>query len=126
MLSLFIINRQTARISALSQGNVSKYEFLTSKDILLEKDLLEQAATMKRFEYSPLGKELKAQTDIAKKQYQKLDIYYKFGKESIIGKYNKYLILYITVIIVFTHIIVIPNNLIVFLLDQSIHFHPNF
>ena len=28
---------------------------------------------MKRFEYSPLGKELKAQTDIAKKQYQKLD-----------------------------------------------------
>ena len=99
---------------------------MTSKDILLEKDLLEQAATMKRFEYSPLGKELKAQTDIAKKQYQKLDIYYKFGKESIIEKYNKYLILYITVIIVFTHIIVIPNNLIVFLLDQSIYFHPNF
>ena len=28
---------------------------------------------MKRFEYSPLGKELKAQTGIAKKQYQGLD-----------------------------------------------------
>ena len=27
---------------------------------------------MKRFEYSQLGKKLKAQTDIAKKQYQKL------------------------------------------------------
>ena len=27
---------------------------------------------MKRFEYSPLGKELKAQTNIAKKQYQQL------------------------------------------------------
>ena len=32
------------------------------------KDLLKKAATMKRFEYSPLGKELLVQTDIAKKQ----------------------------------------------------------
>ena len=31
--------------------------------------MLEKAATIKRFEYSPLGKELKAQTDIAKDQY---------------------------------------------------------
>ena len=37
--------------------------------------------TEKRFEYSPLGKELKAQTDIAKKQYHKLYDDYKFGKE---------------------------------------------
>ena len=35
---------------------------------------------MKRFEYSPLGKELKAQTDIAKKQYQKLHDTYEFDK----------------------------------------------
>ena len=28
---------------------------------------------MKRFEYLPLGRELKSQTDIAQKQYQKLD-----------------------------------------------------
>ena len=34
---------------------------------LPEKDLLEKAAIMKRVEYSPLGKELKAQIDIAKK-----------------------------------------------------------
>ena len=32
------------------------------------KDLLKKAATMKRFEYSPLRKELLVQTDIAKKQ----------------------------------------------------------
>ena len=32
-----------------------------------KKTLLEKAVTMKRFEYSPLGKELKTQTDIAKK-----------------------------------------------------------
>ena len=53
------LNRQTAKISALSSGNVSKYEFLTGKYVLPEKDLLEKAASIKIFEYSPLGKELK-------------------------------------------------------------------
>ena len=45
----YSLDRQTANISALSSGNVSKYEFLTQKDILPEKDLLEKAATFKRF-----------------------------------------------------------------------------
>ena len=36
-------------MSALSSGNVSKYEFLTGKEVLPEKDLLEKAATKKRF-----------------------------------------------------------------------------
>ena len=45
-----------------------------------EKDLLEKAAAMKRFEYFPLGKELKAQTDIAKKQYQKFDNTFEFDR----------------------------------------------
>ena len=67
------LNRQTAKISALSPGSVSKYKFLTGIGILREKGLLEKAAALKRFEYLPLGKELKAQTDIAKKQHQKLD-----------------------------------------------------
>ena len=40
------LDRQTAKISVLSSGNVSKYEFLTGKDILPEKDLLEKNATM--------------------------------------------------------------------------------
>ena len=51
------LDRQTAKISALSSGNVSKYEFLTDKDVLPRKDLLERATTVKRFEYSLLGKE---------------------------------------------------------------------
>ena len=42
--------------------------------------MLEKAATMKRFEYSLLGKELKAKTDITKKQYQKLDDTFEFHK----------------------------------------------
>ena len=46
---------------------------MTGKDALLEKDLLLKAATIKRFEYSPLGKELKGQIDNAMKQHQILD-----------------------------------------------------
>ena len=41
------LDRQTAKISALSSGDVSKYEFLTGKDVLSEKDLLEKAANEK-------------------------------------------------------------------------------
>ena len=40
-----------ARISALSSGNASKYEFLTGKDVLPEKDLLDWIfAVRKRIE----------------------------------------------------------------------------
>ena len=54
---------------------------------------------MKRFEYSPLGKELKAQTDIVRKQYQNLHDTYKFDKvikkeELIFKNYNKSNLIY--------------------------------
>ena len=41
----YILDRQTAKISALSSGNVSKYEFLTDEDVLPEEDLLEKTST---------------------------------------------------------------------------------
>ena len=37
------LDKQTAKISALSPGNVSKYEFLTSKDGLPEKRLVRKS-----------------------------------------------------------------------------------
>ena len=40
---------------------------MTGKDVLPEKDLKEKAAVLKKFEYSPLGKELKAQTSVVEK-----------------------------------------------------------
>ena len=46
---------------------------MTAKHVLLEKDLLENAAALKRCGYFPLGKELKKQTIVAEKQYQKLE-----------------------------------------------------
>ena len=51
----FDLHRQTAKIAALSSGNVSKYEFKheskyeSGKDVLPEKDMLEKATTMQRF-----------------------------------------------------------------------------
>ena len=75
------LDRQTAKISALSSRNVSKYEFLTGKDVLPEKDLLEKAVMMQRSEYSPLGKELKKQASIAEKQYQDFDVFNHDEKE---------------------------------------------
>ena len=45
-------------------------DFLTRKDVLSEKYLLEKDATINRFEYSPSGSELKKQTGIAKDQYK--------------------------------------------------------
>ena len=52
------LDRQTAKISGFSSGNVSKSEFMTVKDIL-PGNLLEKPETMKRFEHSPLGKQWK-------------------------------------------------------------------
>ena len=46
---------------------------MIGKDNLHEKDLLEKAAALKIFEYSSLGKELKKQTSVAERHYQKLE-----------------------------------------------------
>ena len=45
--------------STLWSGNIGKYEFLIGKDVLPEEDLLEKAATIKRYEYSPFSSEIK-------------------------------------------------------------------
>ena len=63
----YSLNRQTTIILVLSSRNVGKYEFLTGQDVLPEKDLLEKAASVKRFEYSSFGCELKKETDIVGK-----------------------------------------------------------
>ena len=53
------INREAAKISALSSGKIHKYEYLTGEDILSsnQQQIIEQA----RFSYSPLGKAFKKQ-----------------------------------------------------------------
>ena len=48
------INREAAKISALSFGKIVKYEYLTGEEILLsnQQQIIEQA----KFAYSPIGK----------------------------------------------------------------------
>ena len=48
------INREAAKISALSSGKIHKYQYLTGEDILpsSNQQIIEQA----RLTYSPLGK----------------------------------------------------------------------
>ena len=43
---------------------------MTDKDVLPEKEFVEKAAALPRFEYFLLGKELKAQTSVGEKRYQ--------------------------------------------------------
>ena len=88
------LDRQTAKISALSSGNVNKYEFLTGKDVLPEKGFLEKYDALKRFEYSPLGKELKAKSSAPEKQYQGLNKLFKPDEkeEPVIIKKEKFAI----------------------------------
>ena len=58
-IAQYDLERQTAEISALSLRNAGKSEFLTDKGVLLDRRLLEKAATTKRFEYLALDSEFK-------------------------------------------------------------------
>ena len=53
------INREAAKISALSSGKIHKYEYLTGEDILPsnQQQIIEQA----KFTYSPSGKAFEKQ-----------------------------------------------------------------
>ena len=55
---------------------------MSGKDVLTD---------LKRFEYFPLGKEVKAQVDIAKTQYQGVNKFFKSDEkeEPTFEKYNK-------------------------------------
>ena len=63
------INREAAKISALSSGKLDKYEYLTGEEILPsnQQQIIEQA----KFTYSPLGKAFEKQTKTIKDQGKK-------------------------------------------------------
>ena len=71
--------------------------------MLLDEDLLEKAATIKRFEYSPLASQLKIHIDIEKMQYQRFDKVYevdvrinRIDRQPTLEKYNKLDLIYNT------------------------------
>ena len=69
------INREAAKISALSSGKLHKYEYLTGEDILPSNQ--QQIIEKTKFTYSPLGKafdkQIKTIEDQGKKQADALE-----------------------------------------------------
>ena len=63
------INREAAKISALSSGKLDKYEYLTGEEILPsnQQQIIQQA----KFNYSPLGKAIEKQIKTIKNQGEK-------------------------------------------------------
>ena len=63
------VNREAAKISALSLGKIHKYEYLTDEEILPsnQQQIIEQA----KFNYSPLGKAFEKQIKTIEDQGQK-------------------------------------------------------
>ena len=63
------VNREAAKISALSSGKIDKCEYLTGEEILPsnQQQIIEQA----KFTYSPLGKAFEKQTKTIEEQGQK-------------------------------------------------------
>ena len=57
---VYNINREAAKISALSSGKIDKFEYLTSKEVLLsnQRQIVEQA----KFAFSSLRKAFQKQT----------------------------------------------------------------
>ena len=63
------INREAAKISALSSGKIDKYEYLTGEEIFPsnKRQIIEQA----KFSHSPLGKGFEKQTKTIEHQGEK-------------------------------------------------------
>ena len=63
------INREAAKISALSSGKVDKYEYFTGEEMLPsnQQQIIEEA----KFTYSPLGKDFEKQTKAIEDQGKK-------------------------------------------------------
>ena len=63
------INREAAKISALSSDKIDKYEYLSGEEILLsnQQQIIQQA----KFAYSPLGKALEKQIKTIEDQGKK-------------------------------------------------------
>ena len=101
------INREAAKISALSPGKIHKFEYLTGEDILPsnQQQIIEQA----KFTYSPLGKafekQIKTIEDKGQKQIDALEslkpkaiTYYDddYDDESLEQQKKKVIINYLT------------------------------
>ena len=86
------INRETAKLLALSSGEIHKYEYLTGEDVLPSNQ--QQIIGQTKFTYSPLGKafekQIKTIEDQGRKQVDPLKVLEPKAIES--GSNNKLVI----------------------------------
>ena len=82
----YVINREAAKISALSSGKIDKHEYLTSEEILPsnQQQIIEQA----KFTYSPLGKAFEKQTKTIEDQREKQIKAIQGNKEQSVNNYD--------------------------------------
>ena len=81
------INREAAKISALSSGKIHKYEYLTCEEILPSNQ--EQIIEKAKFTYSPLGKAFEKQIKTIEDQKQKhIKVIQAQGQVKTIKKYT--------------------------------------
>ena len=82
------INKETAKLSALSSGKFHKYEYLTGEDILPSND--QQIIEQTKLTYSPLGKAFEKQIKTIEKQGEKqvdaIKSYKKLAIDDVIPK----------------------------------------
>ena len=74
------IQREAAKMSALSSGKLDKYEYLTGEEILPsnQQQIIQQA----KFNYSPLGKAIEKQIKSIKDQGEKQVVVLESSKDS--------------------------------------------
>ena len=77
------INREAAKISALSSGKIDKYQYLTGEEIFLfnQQQIIEHA----KFTSSPLGKAFEKQTKTIKDQGEKQIKAIQDNKEQLVN-----------------------------------------
>ena len=73
---LYVIKRKATKKSALSSGNIDKYESLPSKQILPSDQ--SRAIEKAKFTYSPLGKGFEKQIETIEEQQQQKKISQSF------------------------------------------------
>ena len=79
------LDREAAKISALSSGELEKYEYLTGEDLGYQPDVIQKA----KFEYSPLGKVFNKGLDESDKKEELLKRFKNIEDQSKMTKENK-------------------------------------
>ena len=74
ILAQYDLDREAAKISALSSGELEKYEYLTGEGLGYKPDVIQKA----KFEYSPLGKASNKgldESDKKRRTFEKIEEY---------------------------------------------------